>query len=98
MPCNCDHLKSSQLELELSRVLLLLRELDTGVPVDPTSGDWNGYLSGAYNGTNLRRRTDAATAELCSRLKGVDVAKYSLELQVWWRDHQAADRAKEERK
>ena len=95
MPCNCDHLEASKLERELSRVLLLLQELDTGVPVDPKSSDWQGYLNGVYNSVNLRRRADEATAALCSRLKGTDVTRHSLELQMWWRDHQAADRAKE---
>lgn len=33
-------------------------------------------------------------AELCLRLQVADVTKYSLELQMWWRDHQAADKAR----
>jgi len=39
---------------------------------------------------------DRLTAHLCERLKSVDLAPYSLELQMWWRDHQKADRDREE--
>jgi hypothetical protein len=35
--------------------------------------------------------------ELCSRLQKLDVTKYSLEMQVWWRDHQKADKERLER-
>jgi len=40
---------------------------------------------------------DKLTALLCERLRSVDVTRYSLELQMWYRDHQAADKAREER-
>lgn len=95
MPCNCDHLEANQLEIELSRVLMLTEELNTGVPVDSHSSDWNGYKKGVYNGGDLKKRADEATANLCSRLQKTDVSKYSPEMQIWWRDHQAADRARE---
>ena len=96
MPCNSDYLEASSLEVELSRVLLLLRELDTGVPVDAKSGDWKGYMKGAYNSDNMRERTDAAVFELCGRLKKVDVTKFSPEMRAWWRTHQAADAKRSE--
>jgi hypothetical protein len=28
---------------------------------------------------------------LCARLRQVDVTQYSLEMQLWWRDHQQVD-------
>jgi hypothetical protein len=31
---------------------------------------------------------------LCEMLEGLDVTKFSLEMQMWWRDHQAADKAR----
>jgi hypothetical protein len=95
MPCNCDHLNANSLEIELSRVLMLTEELDTGVPVNSRSGDWGGYKTGVYNSGDLKKRADEATAHLCSRLQTTDVSKYSPEMQIWWRDHQAADRARE---
>ena len=95
MPCRSDYMDSNSLEVELSRVTLLLRELETGKPVNSHSNDWNGYLGGVYNGGDLKKRTDEATADLCSRLQKVDATKYSPEMQIWWRDHQAADRKRE---
>lgn len=93
MPCNCDHLNANQLEIELSRVLMLIEEVRTGIPVDPRSSDWGGYKNGAYNETT-RAKADESTAQLCTLLKTIDVSKHSLELQLWWRDHQSADRKK----
>ena len=95
MPCNCDHMNANSLEIELSRVLMLTEELNTGVPVDSRSSDWSGYKAGVYNGGDLKKRADEATANLCSRLQKTDVSKCSPEMQIWWRDHQAADRARE---
>lgn len=40
----------------------------------------------------IKKYLDKLTSELCSKLKTTDVTKYSLELQMWWRDHQEADR------
>lgn len=98
MPCNSEYMNANDLEKELSRVLLLLEELETGKPVDHKSSDWDGYLSGVYGNspTTLRRRADVAVAELCDKLKQVpNVQKYSLEMQIWWREHQEADRQRE---
>ena len=39
---------------------------------------------------------DRLTAHLSGKLKSVDVTSYSLELQIWWRDNQKADRDREE--
>ena len=35
---------------------------------------------------------DMLTSRLFGKLKFVDVTRYSLELQIWYRDHQKADR------
>ena len=74
---------------------MLTEELNTGIPVDSRSSDWNGYKSGVYNGGDLKKRADEATANLCSLLQKTDVSKFSPEMQIWWRDHQTADRARE---
>lgn len=97
MPCNCDHLNANSLEIELSRVLMLTEELNTGVPVDSHSKDWNGYKNGVYNSGDKKNRANEATANLCSRLQTIDVSKYSPEMQIWWRDHQAADKKRKEK-
>ena len=96
MGCNSDYMNANRLEIELSRVLLLQEELDTGKPVDSHSEDWNGYKKGVYNQGDLRARTDREVEKLCSRLKETDVSTASPEMQIWWRDHQAADKKREE--
>jgi hypothetical protein len=40
---------------------------------------------------------DRMTRELCAWCKANDVREKSLELQIWWRDHQRADRERQER-
>ncbi len=91
MPCDCSHLEASSLEREISEVACLLDELD-GKPVE--SSHRRGYHPRVYNKVT-RELGDSLTAELCSRLKTTDVTRYSLEMQMWWRDHQAADRKKD---
>lgn len=88
MPCDCSHLEASNFESEMSKVACLLDEFD-GKPIDKTH--WNGYHPAVYNKTI---DGDTMIAELCSRLQAVDVKEYSLEMQMWWRDHQQRDKAK----
>lgn len=93
MPCKSDHMDPTGLEREASRVACLLDELNGA---KPSQGSWYGYHPRVYNQVS-QELADKLTAELCSRLQTVDVTKYSLELQMWWRDHQAADKARVER-
>jgi hypothetical protein len=85
MPCDSAYLAATQPEKALSEVASLLDELD-GKPINPSW--WEGYHPRVYN---LSVNADAMVSELCSRLQAVDVTKYSLEMQMWWRDHQRAD-------
>lgn len=90
MPCNSDYMEASGYERNATAVYQLLDELD-GRPFDPREFA-SGYDKRVYNkSVDL----DAITRKLCAKLSTVDVSKYSLEMQVWWRDHQLAD---EERK
>ncbi|MFM7013084.1 MAG: hypothetical protein ACKO0Z_27765 [Betaproteobacteria bacterium] len=73
---------------KLSVVACLLDELD-GIPTEEKY--WRGYHPSIYCKTV---DGDAFVAKLCSRLQSVDVTKLSLEMQTWWRDHQAADRVR----
>lgn len=95
MPCNSDYLGPTNLELKLSHVRGLLQELETGSLPD---GFGPRYLdNNVYNLSNriLKKELDGATAELCSGLKKLEalgrIHTYSLELQIWWRDHKLAD-------
>lgn len=89
MPCNSDYMEASSEERYFTAVVQLLDELD-GKPVNGAKfGD--GYDPRIYNKLSKRKDLDALVAELCSRLQKTDVTKYSLEMQMWWRDHQRAD-------
>lgn len=94
MPCNSDHMEANGYERSLTAVYQLLDELD-GRPFGPEAFG-NGYDKRAYNKATVGT-LDEKTRELCDRLKAVDVTKYSLEMQLWWRDHHLADKARLER-
>ena len=95
MPCNSGYLGPNDLELKLSHVRGLLDEVETGAMPD---GFGPRYLDDrVYSLPNrtLKKELDKATAELCSGLKKLQtvgrIHTYSLELQMWWRDHKLAD-------
>jgi hypothetical protein len=80
-------------EKALSQVVCLLDELGGKPEID--SRHWQGYHPNVYNNSNVCG--DALVAELCEKLQGEDVTKRSLEMQIWWRDHQKADKQRLER-
>lgn len=83
------------MELKLSQVQCLLDELD-GKPINPEF--WNGHHPNVYSCGLSQNNADKMVSALCGRLQKEDVSKRSLEMQIWWRDHQEADarHAKEE--
>lgn len=94
MPCDSSHMNPNRREKEVSKIVQLLDELDGLGPPDPNIYG-NGYDKRVYN-CCTKELADSLISTLCSRLKQLgDVSGYSLELQMWWRDHQAIDRAKE---
>ena len=92
MPCNGDYLNPSDLEQQAARCACLLDELNGKAW---TRSDWDGYHAATYNKTN-RECLDSLVRDLCSRLQSLPrpITDYSLELQTWWRDHHAADKAR----
>lgn len=92
MPCNSDYMAPTGYETQISRVAYFLDEL-AGRPVQRPWLD--GYHPRVYGGIN-RTLGDELVRELCTALQCVDVTQYSLEMQIWWRDHQAADKARHE--
>ena len=86
MPCDSSHMEANGKEREMSRVACLLDELD-GKPID--RDHWRGYHPVVYN---KKTDDDKMVADLCMMLQRVDVTKHSLEMQMWWRDHQQADK------
>ena len=97
MPCRSDYMNPQPREVEASRVLTLIDELN-GAEFD--EDNFSGYHPEAYNKGVSQESLDKMTADLCRKLKEIekrmDIAKYSLELQMWWRDHKKADRRHEE--
>jgi len=87
MPCNSDYLDPDNRERELSRVACLLDEIAGKQPID--RDHWRGFHPLVYN---KNPDGDAMVVKLCAALQSCDVAKFSLEMQIWWRDHQAADK------
>jgi hypothetical protein len=91
MPCRCDYLEPNSREIEMSKVLALLEEFETGT----LPGFYGvGTYQPVYNHTS-QEGLDKATADLCSRLQQIskeDLKEKSLEMQMWWRDHQMADK------
>jgi hypothetical protein len=75
-------------EVALSQVLTLLDELYHD-PFNKTH--FEGYHPDVYSRVVSKETGDRWVAKLCAKLQTVDVTKYSLELQMWWRDHQQAD-------
>ena len=89
MPCNSDYLDANDQEVEYSKVLALLEELKTN-KLPKYYGD--GFYPKVYNVTN-KIDIDKSVKKLCGKLKKIkDITKYSLETQIWWRDHQRADK------
>lgn len=94
MPCNSDYMNPTQNEINLSVVYGLLDEIKTGkLPKDFGNGFDNRVYSKGLNKEDLDKKVE----ELCSKLQNLDISKYSLEMQIWWRDHQKADKERLER-
>lgn len=89
MPCNSDYMNATQHDINLSVVYGLLDELETS-KLPKNFG--NGYDSRIYGQGLSKEHLDEKTEELCSKLQNTDVSKFSLEMQMWWRDHQKADK------
>lgn len=92
MPCRVD--PPSDTELETKRLNDFLDEI--GEPT-PKTQSW-------FLGKSRKLTTDQMTAKMCMWCSTHDVSQYSLELQIWWRDHQrwdaqrqAAEQAADER-
>jgi hypothetical protein len=84
---------ANKFEINYSQVLCLLKEVKTGKPVNPNSSDWRGYHKKAYNFDANKQDLDQAVNQLCEQIREIgNLHAFSLELQMWWREHEAADR------
>lgn len=87
MPCNSDYLEATWEERKFSQIACMIEELRDGKPID--SHHWSGYHPSVYSNSKTHR--DALVSELCSLCQKANITKCSLEVQIWWRDHQIAD-------
>ena len=93
-------MEPSRIEKQLSEVACLLDELN-GVKF--SKSNWEGYHPRVYGGIK-KADADKMVDELCSKIQKLTAHELkfhcSLELQMWWRDHQKADkkRIKQEKK
>lgn len=98
MPCNSDHMYPNPNEVIASQCLTILDELN-GKKFN--KDNYKGYHPDAYNVGITKKGCDSFTAQVCERLteieKQQDIRKYSLELQMWWRDHKEVDKKREEK-
>lgn len=93
MPCVSDHMEANERERKLSQVACLLDELDGKKKIDKSH--WAGYHPKVYC---KQVDADSLVRSLCDRLKKEDVSKRSLEMQIWWRDHQKSDKRRARKK
>jgi hypothetical protein len=92
MPCQCDVPEPTERNREVTRVRALLSELATGLAPNPAT--YGRGTDGGYPADT--RDLDQLTHQLCEQLQalGPTVSYRSLEMQIWWRDHKAADKAR----
>jgi hypothetical protein len=83
MPCNSQYLEPTAREKESAKLLVLLREIGIHSDKIPYYG-FPEYL-------------DECTRILCDYCQTAKMSTESLELQIWWRDHQIADKARLEK-
>lgn len=97
MPCSGAHMDANHLEKEMSKVASHLDELE-GIEINESwySGYHPDVYCKSFNVLNTEHR-DNLVSELCLKLQNIDVSKYSLEMQIWWRDHKNADKERLER-
>lgn len=95
MPCMSDG--PSQSEIDRGHLNMLLDELDgkhaSGYDADASLSDWARHEDQRPNKNN----NDLAV-ELCGRLTKLSKTKVgtlSLEMQIWWRDHQRFDKRRQ---
>ncbi len=85
MPCDSGGYRGpDERQLESSRVIEFLKEITGQL-----------FCHDEPNNYGRKAMLDTDTAALCDWCKSHDVSKQSLELQLWWKRHQAYDARRE---
>lgn len=94
MPCNSDYMNPDYHEVNHSKVRSGLDELAGRTVKDSY---WEGYHPSVYCEHTSKEELDIDTRTLCEALSklGKKTQTLSLELQLWWREHQKADKRRE---
>ncbi len=94
MPCDSSYMEPNHKEYEMSKVAYLWDEINGRGK--PSAQEYKaGMHPRVYNKGLPDYECDKMVRLLCDRLKStVEFPSYSLELQIWWRDHQEADMKK----
>lgn len=88
MPCTADPMPSD-LDTTAHMLRLFHQELQTATPYNVLVIDDRGPN---YPEGTTEQQVNDLTDHLCKRMSRIShVAECSLELQIWWREHQAAD-------
>lgn len=100
MPCQSDYLAPNEFEREGVRAWLVYDEIKTNKRISPK--EWASCTDRrAYGNWEFQKKDlDNLTANICkdlSQWSKFSLQAATLELQMWWRDHQKADRAREQR-
>lgn len=98
MPCTSEgYSDPTQHEKYVSRAAAVIEEAKGGPAVSRDA--WRGYHPRVMGRLVSREEADAIVAEACALMTAhPDTSTLSLEAQMWWRDHQAKDAARAERK
>lgn len=97
MPCDSSYMQANGLEIEVSRMMMLIEELEGGKHPNVSSRWWRGYHPNVYGKPHqeVRLLADQCAKQLCASLRGklpTQIKDMSLEMQLWWREHQKADK------
>ena len=95
MPCNSDYLEPTWSEIEASKLWAVYEEVITGKDIVPSEFG-NGYHKGDYARISDNERDEIVKA-ICKSLSNSDIHTYSLETQMWWREHKKADKERSEK-
>lgn len=87
MPCQSDYLEANSREIESRRVIGFMKEAG----LDYKAG---GPIDNYYGRVDTLDEDTAALCAWCKKASANKIKKMTLEFQIWWRDHQKADAAR----
>ena len=88
MPCNSDYMNATPTERKMSQVACFMDEING---VNDSHACMEGYHPRVYGQNLNKNQQDEMVVRLCTKCRVIDISNYSLELQIWWRDHKRAD-------